>query len=154
MLMHQASASTSAAFGSPRRIAPNKVRRFGVVGTYAPRICGIATFTQDLVLALHSASPTAVVDVVALDSPDEALSYSDDVIRRVRQEYRQDYLAAADALNRRHLESISLQHEFGIYGGADGELIIDFMQRAKAPIVTTFHTVRMSPRSCPMVGPG
>src|SRR5687767_10942010 len=91
--------------------------RFAVVGTYSPRICGIATFTQDLVRALRSASQPASLDVVALNSPEEMLSYPPEVVGEIRQEYRDDYLMVAAMLNRRKLTAISLQHEFGIFGG-------------------------------------
>lgn len=125
----------------PRVIGASVAPRFAVVGTYTPRICGIATFTEDFVASLNTDSLSLAVDVVAMNSPDEALSYPPEVISQIRQENREDYLAAAAVLNSRNLRAVSLQHEFGIYGGADGELVIDFLEHVQAPVVTTLHTV-------------
>ncbi len=126
-------------------IAGRKPAALGVVGTYTPRICGIATFTGDLVRAIQAAPAPASIEVVALRSPGEALDYPPEVMTQIRQELRQDYIAAAEALNRRNLDAVSLQHEFGIFGGPDGDLILELMRHTTAPIISTLHTVLHEP---------
>src|SRR6476469_8757177 len=116
-----------------------------VISTYMPRICGIATFSGDLVGALTQGFSPPTVSVVAMKSPSEALDYPFEVVSEIRQDARLDYLDAADALNRRQLDAVSLQHEFGIYGGTDGALVLEFMARLNAPIISTLHTVLHQP---------
>ncbi len=127
------------------RIARPAITTLGVIGTYEPRICGIATFTGDLVRAIESCPRRASIQVVALKRPAESLSYPFEVTSEIRQEVRRDYFDAADALNRRNLDAVSLQHEFGIFGGEDGELVLQLMEHIRAPIVTTLHTVLRQP---------
>jgi glycosyltransferase involved in cell wall biosynthesis len=52
-----------------------------------------------------------------------------------------DYRKVAEAINQSTVDVISLQHEFGIFGGEAGSYMIDFLRHAKKPVVTTFHTV-------------
>jgi glycosyltransferase involved in cell wall biosynthesis len=55
------------------------------------------------------------------------------------------YISAAAAINRSNVDAISVQHEFGIYGGLDGAYLIDFLDHLRAPVVTTCHTVLAHP---------
>jgi glycosyltransferase involved in cell wall biosynthesis len=55
------------------------------------------------------------------------------------------YRRAADFLNFSDVEVVSLQHEFGIYGGAGGGHILAFMRDVRLPVVTTLHTVLPNP---------
>jgi glycosyltransferase involved in cell wall biosynthesis len=40
---------------------------------------------------------------------------------------------------------VSLQHEYGIFGGLDGEYVLELLKRLKKPVVSTLHTVLFSP---------
>lgn len=51
------------------------------------------------------------------------------------------YRAAAEWVNASDIDVVSLQHEFGIFGGEAGEYILHFLDALKKPVVTTFHTV-------------
>lgn len=51
------------------------------------------------------------------------------------------YLAAADFINREGFDLVCLQHEFGIFGGDDGNFVIDLIAALKVPLVTTLHTI-------------
>ena len=57
-----------------------------------------------------------------------------------------EYVQAADFLNTRKFEVVSLQHEFGIFGGDAGSHILALLWRLSMPIVTTLHTVLSEPR--------
>ena len=127
------------------RLARSERPIIGVIGTYRPRICGIATFTGDLVRAIQSDPSGPAIKVVALKTPGELLSYPSEVTSQIRQDVRRDYFEAADAMNRGHLTAVSLQHEFGIFGGDDGDLVVQLMEQMNAPIVTTLHTVLHEP---------
>src|SRR5689334_4622714 len=94
--------------------------RVAVVSTYPPRACGIATFARDLHESLGDALPAADIDVVAIVR--DGAPTDPAVVARIRQEVRGDYVAAARALDRRGTDVAVVQHEYGIFGGADGAL--------------------------------
>lgn len=57
----------------------------------------------------------------------------------------EDYERAAEFLNRGRCDIVSLQHEFGIFGGAAGRHVTHLLERLNAPIVTTLHTILETP---------
>jgi glycosyltransferase involved in cell wall biosynthesis len=119
------------------------------VNTYPPRRCGIATFAQDLTIAISGRDSGLVhgramaVDVVAVDA--ERRGFPAEVRFRLDPDVRSEYLDTARRLNERAYDVVSVQHEFGIYGGQDGEWILDLLGALDAPIVTTLHTVLAHP---------
>ena len=123
------------------------------VSTYIPRECGIATFTKDLTTAVNILNPTFLADIVAIDdhgndTPDkDRRNYPWEVKYKIHEKDLKCWLDAADYINQSGAEIVSIQHEFGIYGGRDGEYVIPFMERIKLPIVTTFHTIVPNPES-------
>lgn len=131
-------------FGREAAASQTRHLSVGVVGTYPPRICGIATFTQDLVHALQQQHSPPLVQVAAMTRPPDCLAYPPEVEVRIRQESLNDYAAAARALNEA-FDVVCLQHEFGIFGGRDGEFAADLMSRVTAPIITTLHTILHEP---------
>lgn len=112
------------------------------VSSYIPRKCGIATYTRDIASAV---SIDHEVSVVAMENPSLPTIYSQPVIHIIKQHILKDYLHSADALNAGSTEIIHLQHEFGLYGGEDGEYILQFVKRLQKPLITTFHTVLETP---------
>ena len=115
-----------------------------MIGTYAPRKCGIATFTSDTREQLGRFHPGIGIDIYALDNADAPLEYNG-VAQVIRSESRADYLAAAQAINASGVDAVWLQHEYGIFGGPDGEMVCDLAERIAAPLVVTFHTVLSEP---------
>ncbi|MGZ6265771.1 MAG: glycosyltransferase family 4 protein [Candidatus Limnocylindrales bacterium] len=107
--------------------------------TYAPRRCGIATFTHDLATAVGDR------EIVALHPRDEPGTYPAEVRHRVRRDVLTDYLAAAGRLNAGSAGVVSIQHEYGIWGGPDGEYVLNFVRALEKPVVTTLHTVLRHP---------
>lgn len=116
------------------------------ISTFPPRKCGIATFTDRLLSACAGyASRRLEFSVVAIDDPDKELDYPDIVRYRIEQRAKVDYMAAADFLNSTNVRVVSLQHEFGIFGGNDGEYVLDLIARLNCPVITTLHTVLNKP---------
>jgi len=116
------------------------------ISTYPPRLCGIATFTADLVEAVRGRTEGRLRTVViALDEPDDDLSYATDVQYTINQHDNADYVRAAEFLNYNNVRAVSLQHEFGIFGGQDGAYVLDMLHELRCPIITTFHTVLREP---------
>jgi glycosyltransferase involved in cell wall biosynthesis len=116
------------------------------LGTFPPRQCGIATFTQDIVSAVDRASG-AFSDVVAVDDaePGVAYAYSGRVVRRLQQHDRNSYADAARFVNDHPARTLNVQHEFGIFGGSDGDWIFDMLAPLRKPAVLTLHTVLPEP---------
>ena len=121
------------------------------VASFVPRQCGIATYTNDLItnLAAHVHKvPLADDDhigIVALNDRDGEYQYGEQVHFEIRQHHRGDYRNAADFLNTNKTDVINLQHEYGLFGGADGRYVIELLERLKKPVVTTLHTVLSEP---------
>jgi glycosyltransferase involved in cell wall biosynthesis len=113
--------------------------RTAIVATYPPRHCGIAAFTRDLVRA------TGIQSVVALHAPSSPAIYPLEVRHRIRRDVAADYGRTAASLADDGVELVSIQHEYGIWGGDDGAYVCDFMQALSMPSVATLHTVRRTP---------
>lgn len=114
-----------------------------VVSTYPPRACGIATFSADLYESLSATPAVDRVDVVAIAAHDE--SYTSPVVATVAQQSRADYVRAARLIGRLGADVVIVQHEFGIFGGRDGEFILSLTAELAVPYVVTLHTVLSEP---------
>jgi glycosyltransferase involved in cell wall biosynthesis len=114
-----------------------------LIGTYAPRRCGIATFTKDLADQL-SGRPGFDMRIYALDSACSEHRY-EGIAAIIAQDDREDYTRIARHINEAAVDAVWLQHEFGIFGGPDGEMVCDFVDRIAAPLIVTFHTVLTAP---------
>ena len=114
-----------------------------LVGNYPPRKCGIATFTADVVEQLAAHRPGITTRVWALE--DESGARVAGTAGTICRNDPEAYRAAAEAINAAPTDVVWLQHEFGIFGGDDGELVLDFVNRVAAPLLVTFHTVLEHP---------
>jgi glycosyltransferase involved in cell wall biosynthesis len=129
---------------TPARVSSGPAGRadapsFGILSTFPPTSCGIATFSAALAAGLIGegvsvdvvrCGPTPTVeDVLVVGS----LADSDDAGHR----------RAIDALNRNDL--VIVQHEYGLYDGTDGESIIELVDAIDAPVVVVAHTVLTEP---------
>jgi glycosyltransferase involved in cell wall biosynthesis len=121
------------------------VRSVALIGTYIPRRCGIATFTADLAAGLSLAASDVRVGVVALNDTRDGYAYPEEVDFEVRQNELADYRVAADYLNTNRIDVVSVQHEYGIFGGSDGAHILKLLGQLRMPVVTTLHTVLKKP---------
>ena len=120
------------------------------LATYPPKRCGIGTYTRDLALASaklqgERLGENSLFQVVALNDRFEGYSYGDEVIFEINIQNRNDYQKAADFLNLSFSQAVCIQHEFGIFGGPDGEHIISLLERLKKPVITNLHTVLDNP---------
>lgn len=117
------------------------------ISTYIPRKCGIATFTKDLTNAINLINPLALAKIIALDNcQTERIKYPPEVKIRIRENVFSDYQKAADFINKsKDIDLVCLQHEFGIFGGDFGEMVVEFISEIRKPIVSTLHTVIQNP---------
>lgn len=116
-----------------------------LVGNSLPRRCGIATFTTDLHTTLSGRVRVADAFIVAMDDGDQTYAYPPSVRLSIRDDAIGAYGAAARTLNSQDVDVVSLQHEFGIFGGKAGSHILAFLDVVSAPVVTTLHTVLARP---------
>ena len=120
-------------------------QRIAFIGNHLPRRCGIATFTHDLHQAVATARPELETCVVAMTDPGRTYDYPPAVRLQIRDELIGEYVQAAEFLNNAGFDFVSLQHEYGIFGGESGGNIVELLSRLEMPIVTTLHTVLPQP---------
>lgn len=123
---------------------PNKI---AFLGDYLPRKCGIATFTSDIYSTISSQYPNSDCFVVSVNDVKEGYDYPKEVRFEIEEQKLNSYQMAADFLNFNNTEVVSLQHEFGIYGGQSGSHILALLRDLHLPIVTTLHTILEKPSS-------
>ena len=119
--------------------------RLAFIGNSLPRRCGIATFTTDLQQAISTSGAEVETAIVAMTDHGHAYDYPPVVRLQINDDRIEDYAHAADVLNAGQFEAVSLQHEFGIFGGEAGVHIMALLSRLNMPIVTTLHTVLSEP---------
>jgi len=120
-------------------------KKVAFLSSFLPRRCGIATFTSDLIDSTALAAKGDFEPLVVAMRSDSDLKYSDPVKFEIRQDVKSDYICAADYVNFSHVDVVSVQHEFGLFGGEGGAYLSLLLNRLKAPIITTLHTVLDDP---------
>ena len=114
------------------------------LSTYPPRRCGIATFTRDLRAAVGGGRVYALGPTDG-GSPENGHTDPPEVMAFLLGHDAADYRHAAIAIDGLDTGVVSLQHEYGIYGGPDGANVLAFTDRLRTPLVTTLHTVLPEP---------
>ncbi len=115
------------------------------LGSFPPRECGIATFTNDVVESFDRVFGTRS-DVVAIDEPGaEDRIYPSNVVSRLRQEDPASYRRVARAINAHPSDLLEVQHEYGLFGGPDGSWFLDLIDVVTKPVVVSLHTVLPQP---------
>lgn len=127
--------------------APPPPHRIAFIGGYAPRLCGIATFTRDVCDAVAGAAPDADCYVGAVNDWDKNYEYPPRVRLELQEKDLDSYRRAADYLNFNNADVLCVQHEFGIYGGPAGSHLLALMKEVRMPIVTTMHTILQDPNA-------
>ncbi len=120
------------------------VRKLALIGNHLPRQCGIATFTTDLVDAITNAS-SIECRVLAMNEPGQRYDYPKRVAFEIGEGDVASYRRAADYVSINGIDVVSVQHEYGIFGGKAGVLLLDVLRELRVPIVTTLHTILADP---------
>src|SRR6202142_2326903 len=121
------------------------IRRVALLGNHLPRQCGIATFTTDLAEAIASVEPDLDCFVLAMNDGRHQHAYPSRVRFELADNDISAYRRAADFLNVNAVDVISVQHEYGIFGGKAGAHLLTLLRELRMPIVTTLHTILGSP---------
>jgi glycosyltransferase involved in cell wall biosynthesis len=111
----------------------------GFVSTYSPTVCGIASFTASLLGGVAAARGSrfglGVVDLTV----GSRRSIAPDVVFAHPVGDPTSLETAIRVLN--SYDTVSIQHEFGIFGGPDGDEVIDLIEGLSVPTAVTLHTV-------------
>ena len=115
--------------------------RFGFVSTFPPTQCGLATFTAALRGALLRSTTDEGWVVRLVDAP--ATGSGDEVVAQLITGDSASLRRAAAQLNL--CDVAIMQHEYGVYGGADGSEILQLLGQVRVPCVVVLHTVLTDP---------
>ncbi len=115
------------------------------LGSFPPRECGIATFTKDVVDSYDRTFGTrsAVIAIDELGADDRA--YPSEVVARLIANDHASYRAIVDFVNAFPCDALSIQHEYGLFGGEQGEWIVDLIAGVRKPVIISLHTVLPEP---------
>jgi glycosyltransferase involved in cell wall biosynthesis len=121
------------------------IHQVAFIGNYTPRQCGIATFTTDLRQAVAAEFPETNCFALAMNDIAEGYNYPQTVRFELAENDLDAYRRAADYLNVNNVDVVSLQHEYGIFGGKAGSHILTLLEQLRMPVVTTLHTILREP---------
>jgi len=120
---------------------------FSFLSTYPPTRCGLATFTQALATAMAGQDGARARIVRAMDIDDApAIASIGSRSTIVGELHRGDSGSARDAARTLSAsDAVIVQHEYGIYGGRDGDEILPVLAALTAPSIVVLHTVLPAP---------
>lgn len=121
------------------------IKRIAFIGNYFPRQCGIATFTTDLCEALAEEYKGTACIALPVNDTEDGYNYPSRVRFELTEKDIESYRRAADFLNINNVDMVSLQHEYGIFGGRAGSYILALLRELRMPVVTTLHTILEDP---------
>jgi glycosyltransferase involved in cell wall biosynthesis len=137
------SPSLSSSRGDAHDIDPCNI---AIITTWAPRMCGIATFSEALrngLLSVCPSSSTSRVDVIAVRHRDQPpAEYNETEVKYTFREYEVlDYVETAQYINKNNYHTVLIQYEYGMLYGDN---LICFLRELSVPnIITTLHTVHV-----------
>jgi polysaccharide biosynthesis protein PslF len=115
------------------------------LGSFPPRECGIATFTKDVVDSYDQRFQTSS-EIIAIEEPGApARDYASKVAAHLIQDQRESYHDIAAFVNAHPCDALNIQHEYGLFGGDEGEWIIDLIALVRKPTIVSLHTVLPDP---------
>jgi len=118
-----------------------RARSFGILSSFPPTACGLATFTAALATGL-AANDTQVGVVRVVDAEGPA-SQSDRVAGELVNGSRRSLVASSALLN--EFDVAVVQHEYGLYGGTDGDDVLEILGDLHVPSIVIAHTILAAP---------
>jgi glycosyltransferase involved in cell wall biosynthesis len=120
-------------------------KAFALLGTYPPTQCGLATFSA--ALSAHLRGPGDHVGIVrVLDEPvpgEPLPQAAPEVVHDLVNGSSQSAAAAIKVIN--GFDVAIVQHEYGIYGGPDGQDLVPLLYALRVPSIVVLHTVLAQP---------
>ncbi|MBU3717224.1 MAG: glycosyltransferase [Actinobacteria bacterium] len=132
---------TSTTIDSRFHPSSGRLPSIGIVSTFPPTACGLATFAAALARGFETvgASDIGIVrcDADGSPVPDHR------VVGNLINGDHESIADAAAVLNT--FDCVVLQHEYGIFGGHDGDDVLRLLDRIDVPVITTLHTIPLHP---------
>lgn len=116
-------------------------RRVGVLSTYPPSHCGLATFSAALVTELAGAGDE--VEVVVIDDGRDNAHWAQPSAQRLHNGVPASVASTTERLS--GCDVVIIQHEYGIFGGPDGDEVLTILSGLSTPAIVVLHTVPMQP---------
>jgi glycosyltransferase involved in cell wall biosynthesis len=115
---------------------------YGFLSTYTPTECGLATFTAALAGELRTGPPAGHIGVVRVIDrlPDGTRP---EIVHHLVTSSPGGEAEAAAILD--GFDAVVVQHEYGIYGGPDGDQVLAVLERLTVPVIVVVHTVLVEP---------
>jgi glycosyltransferase involved in cell wall biosynthesis len=115
--------------------------RYGFVSTFPPTQCGLATFAASLRAGLVRHGGTESVVVRLVETPEQRPT--PEVVAQIATGDRASLYRGVARLNQ--CDIAILQHEYGVYGGVDGDEILLLLDALTVPSIVVLHTVLVTP---------
>jgi glycosyltransferase involved in cell wall biosynthesis len=117
-----------------------------LITSYPPRVCGIATYSEDLLKAIKTKFGTSIsMSVCALETEEHIENYPEEVKYTLNTSDNGDYATIFEAINKSsRIKAVVIQHEFGFFMHQE-ETFKRFLLSITKPIVIVFHTVTSNP---------
>ena len=113
-----------------------------LVSTYPPTVCGLATFTSNLSAAIAATESGCSAVVVRIMDRAEADVHEEVVAQWIAND-RASLSRAVEATE--SSDAVVLQHEYGLFGGPDGQDVLELIEAVQVPLVAVLHTVLCDP---------
>ncbi len=132
--------------GSTKHDAAKPLSEILFISSYPPRECGIATYSQDLIKALNNKFDHSFnITLCPLESDSEKHSYPEDVKFTLNTDHPGAFSSLAALINDdANIRIVMIQHEFGLFKNAEGDLR-KFLAMLSKPVIIVFHTVLPNP---------
>lgn len=114
------------------------LNKIGVISTFPPTQCGIATYANDLIFSLIHQQPSLQISKIRLSDYKRG-NFSEGFF--IRNDQSEDYYQATQFINNSGIDILDIQHEYKIFGKPDGANINIILENVRKPIATTLHTV-------------
>jgi glycosyltransferase involved in cell wall biosynthesis len=113
-----------------------------MIGTYPPTACGLATFTSNLSAAIATPESRWRVIVVRVLDRAEVETHSEVVAQWIAGD-RDSLTRSLAAIE--SSDVVVLQHEYGLFGGLDGQDVLELVDALSKPLIAVLHTVLSHP---------
>lgn len=123
----------------PSRVDAGRRRSIGILSTYPPTPCGLATFSAALAAGLTARGCDVRVVRIADGSP----YVSSSVVGELENDSPRSVIETVELLDT--CDAVIVQHEYGVYGGTDGDEVVEILAALRSPSVTIAHTVLEDP---------
>ena len=120
-------------------------KAYALLSTYPPTQCGLATFSAALFAHLRGPGDHAsIVRVLDQPGPDGSVPWAAaEIVHDLVNGSVRSAAAAVDVIN--CFDVAIVQHEYGIYGGPDGQDLVPLLYALRVPAIAVLHTVLARP---------